>query len=421
MPKVAVVGSGPAGLTAAHYLSLKGYKVTVFEAERHPGGMLLNCIPDYRLPHDILKGEIESILNENITVECNKSLGGDFSIDDLFTDGYKAVFLAIGAHKSWKLGIEGEEIEGVYPSIQFLKAFDTRGGRLARGRVGIVGGGNSAIDAARVALRQESAEIMSIADSARTAFRQEGVETVSIYYRRTRADMPAFKDEIEAATQEGIQLNTLVSPVEVISKDGRLTGLKIIENRLGDYDSSGRRRPVPVPGSERIVPLDTLIVAISETPDSDCLKAMGIEIIESDGTLKVDKQTLCTNREGVFGGGDLVSGPNTVVDAIAAGKRGAIMIDRYLQGQEMKQPSESRLPKDYIEPAELSDLETEPTSRVRIPTIPVSRRRNFAEVEIVLSVEDATREARRCLRCDLEFTQPEEKEEESRVAEGQTV
>jgi NADH-quinone oxidoreductase subunit F len=413
--RVAVVGAGPAGLAAAHYLSLKGHKVTVFEAERNLGGMLFSCIPDYRLPRDIIQKEIDSLLNDNIKVECGKALGKDFTVDDLFSEGYKAVFLGIGAHKSIQLGVNGEETEGVYPSMDFLKAFDTRGGSLARGRVGIIGGGNSAIDAARVALRQESSEIMSIADSARTAFRQPGVENVTIFYRRTRSDMPAFSEEIEAAEQEGVKLLTLVSPVEIVSRDGRLVGLKIIENQLGEYDSSGRRRPVPIPGSEHIVPLDTLIVAISESPDSECLKGMGLEL-NQDGTLKVDKETLCTVKPGVFGGGDLITGPNTVVDAIAAGKRAATVIDRYLKNEELRQPGSPRMPQVYIEP---STVEVETRPRVGVPTIPLSRRRNFAEVELTLSADEAAREARRCLRCDLEFTQARCENAQSCVAEEQ--
>jgi len=401
-PKVAVIGSGPAGLTAAHYLSLKGYRVTVFEAESRPGGMMMSCIPDYRLPSDILNKEISSILNENITVECNRALGKDFTIDGLFENGYEAVFLAFGAHKSWQLGVPGEDIEGVYPSMNFLKGMNGHDGAHARGHVGIVGGGNSAIDAARV------------------AFRQRGVENVTIFYRRSRRDMPAFEEEIESALQEGVQLVTLVTPLEIVSKDGRLAGLKVAENKLGGFDKSGRRTPIPIPGSEQVIPLDTLIVAISEVPDSDCLVSMELEI-NKDGTLKVDEQTLQASREGVFGGGDLVTGPNTVVDAIAAGKKAATMIDRYIRGEEMRQPSEPRIPTVYIEPAEIEAVEETQATRVVPPTIPLSRRRNFAEVEIGLSVDDAMREAKRCLRCDLEFTRCEQEDCESRVPEEKTA
>jgi NADH-quinone oxidoreductase subunit F len=408
-PKVAVVGSGPAGLTAAHYLSLKGYKVTVFEAEDHPGGMLFSCIPDYRLPREVLEGEIKSLLNENITLECGKALGKDFTVDKLFKDGFKAVFLAMGAHKSWTLGLEGEDVEGVYPSIEFLKAFDVDGKRLAKGKVGVVGGGNSAIDAARVAIRQEGTDLAG-----------DKVESVTILYRRTQGDMPAFEEEIEAALQEGIKLVTLVTPTRIVSKDGRLKGIEVINNKMGEFDASGRRRPVPIPGSEYIIPLDTLIVAISEAPDSECLSTMDVET-NKDGTLKIDKRTLCTNRAGVFGGGDLVTGPNTVVEAIADGKRVATMIDRFLGGEDLDRQETRRVPVAYIEPSEAVEVGVETPPRVKQPTIPASRRRNFAEVEIGLSVEEATREARRCLRCDLDFTRCQLEKSECQVAEEQTV
>ncbi|MFH1676718.1 MAG: NADH-ubiquinone oxidoreductase-F iron-sulfur binding region domain-containing protein, partial [bacterium] len=402
MPKVAVVGSGPAGLTSAHYLSLKGYKVNVFEAAKKPGGMLLNCIPDYRLPQKVLEKEVDSLLNENFTIECNKAMGKDFTVDDLFNDGYKAVFLAIGAHKSMTLGIDGENVEGVFPSMKFLKTSGNSIEGLAKGTVGVIGGGNSALDAARVALRQK------------------GVESVTIFYRRTRTEMPAFEEEIEAAIEEGVKLITLVTPVEIVSEKGKLTGLKVIENSLGDFDSSGRRKPVPIPGSERIIPLDTLIVAISETPESECLVDTGIEL-NSNGTLKADRETLCTSREGVFGGGDLITGPNTVVDAIAAGKRAALMIDRFLSGENLKQPSEAILPSVYIESREIPEDETESAARIHQPTIPLSKRRNFAEVELSISEEDAKREARRCLRCDLEFTESCDAKEECLAVKEQAI
>jgi NADH-quinone oxidoreductase subunit F len=232
--------------------------------------------------------------------------------------------------------------------------------------------------------------------------------------------MPAFKEEIEAAIEEGVQLVTLVTPLEIISEDGKLTGMKVIENRLGDFDASGRRKPVPIEGSERIIPLDTLIVAISESPESECLKDTGIDLTRG-GTLKIDSETLCTTRPGVFGGGDLVTGPNTVVDAIAAGKKAATMIDRYIRGEDLKQPSRPRLPEVFIEPSASLLDDSEPEARVKSATIPLSERRNFAEVEIPFSENDAVRESRRCLRCDLEFTEPGQAEAECHAVEEQTV
>jgi len=386
VPSVAVIGSGPAGLTAAHYLSLDGYQVTVFEADDEPGGMLISGIPAYRLRRDVLRREIECLVDQNITLRCDTALGRDFTIDALFKDGYKAVFLALGAHKSRRLNIEGEEIMGVYPAIQFLKAFNLRGEKLARGRVGVIGGGNSAVDAARVALRQE------------------GVESVTILYRRTRQDMPALTEEVNEAVLENIKLETLVSPVRVLSRDARVTGVECVRNVLGEVDASGRRHPQPVPGSEFTLPFDLLIVTIGDEPDIDYLGSMGLSISEK-GTLAVDPDTLATARPGVFAGGDVVTGPNTVVEAIAAGKKAAVMIDRFLRGDELKKPLTRRLPQVYVEPVPVGEAEALASDRAAPPTLPIEiRRRSFSEVELALSLDEAIREARRCLRCDLEFT-----------------
>ena len=399
-PKVAIMGSGPAGLTAAHYLSLAGYKSTICEADAKPGGMLVSGIPAYRLPRDTLRKEIESLLDENITVKCNTALGRDFTVDTLFADGFKAVFLALGAHKSRALNLEGEDALGVFPAIEFLKAFNLRGDKQAKGRVGVIGGGDSAVDAAGVALRQE------------------GVESVTIFYRRTREEMPAQKKDIDSVLEEGVKLESLMTPVRILTGKGRLAGIECIKNRLGDVDAGGRRKPVPIPGTERVFMLDTLIVTIGDVPDIEFMSSMGIEVTDW-GTLKVDKATLSTTRPGVFAGGDVVTGPNTVVEAIAAGKKAATMIGRYLRGEELKQPGTPLLPKVYVEPLQLGDEELAEADRVEPPTLPAAaRRRDFNEVEKSLSVKDATREARRCLRCDLEFTRPKEDEAAGLAAVG---
>ena len=421
--KVAVVGAGPAGIAAAHHLSLLGCTVTVLEAEEEPGGMLISCIPGYRLSRSVVRSEIDSLLDENITLKCGTALGRDVTIDELLADGFKAVFLAMGAHKSWTLDLAGEDLEGVHPSMEFLKAFNLRGEELAGGHVGIIGGGNSAVDAARVALRQEN------------------VQSVTLLYRRTAQEMPAFEEEVEAAIEEGITLHTLVSPVKIryigaaleegvrletlvspvriYSQEGRLVGIECIRNTLGDVDSSGRRRPIPMPGTEFTISLNTLIVAIGERPDSDCLASMGVEL-DRGGRPRADAATLCTSRPGVFAGGDLVTGPNTVADAIAAGKKAARVIDRYLRREELREPPEVRLPEVFVEPAAVSDQEREEARRVEPPTLPVeSRWKNFAEVEMTLSAEAAAREARRCLRCDLAFTQREHAEAACAEAEGE--
>jgi NADH-quinone oxidoreductase subunit F len=400
---VAVIGSGPAGLTAAHYLSLKGYNVTVFEAEEEPGGMLFCAIPSYRLPKEIIKKEIESLLDEYITLKCNTALGRHITIDQLFDEGYKAVLLAMGAHKSRPLGLENENVKGVFPSIEFLKAFNLKNKELAKGRVGVIGGGNSAIDAARTALRQKQ------------------VESVTIFYRRTREEMPAFSEEIEAADQEGIKIQTLVSPKKIITTSGYFSGLQFIKNELGDTDSSGRRRPVPIEGTEELIELDTLIVAISEDSGIDSIgpaRSSKIEVTDWN-TVKVDGKTLQTSRPGVFAAGDVVTGPNTVIEAIAAGKKTAAMIDHYLKGEQLDQQAELDLPHVYIEPLEIEDEKTSEIGRVETPRASVDwRKRNFAEVEVSLSIEEAMCEAKRCLRCDLEFTQPKKIDESLVIAGG---
>jgi NADPH-dependent glutamate synthase beta subunit-like oxidoreductase len=245
--------------------------------------------------------------------------------------------------------------------------------------------------------------------------------------------MPAYAEEVEAALAEGIRLETLVSPtsiryiraaeaegvkvetfvepVKIDARNGHLADIRCIRNKLGDVDSSGRRRPVPIPGTEFTIALDTLIVAIGERPDSDCLASMGLEL-DKGGRIKVDAKTLCTSRKGVFAGGDLVTGPNTVVDAIAAGRKVAEVIDRYLRGKELTEPPKIKLPTVFLEPADISDEELEDVARVEPATLDAkSRKKNSAEVEMSLSVEQATREARRCLRCDLEFTRRNENEE----------
>ena len=387
--EIAVIGSGPAGLTAAHQLSLKGYKSDVFEAESEPGGMLMNCIPSYRLPTETLKKEIVSLLNENISLKCQRKFGTDFSIEDLFKDGYKAVFLAIGAQKGRRLHLEDEDTGGVYPSIEFLKSFNLYNQSLAKGRVGVIGGGNSALDAARTALRQPD------------------VEKVTIIYRRTEEEMPAFSEEIEAAIEEGIVLKTLTTPTRILSHKGHVAGIECIKNRLGDIDTSGRRSPVPIEGSEFTIPLDTLIIAISEQPDTDSIdpEQLGDLKINKDGTLWVDPETLSTSVEGVFAGGDVVTGPNTVVDAIAAGRKAALMIELYLNNKPLKQPQKFKLPRIYIESWQLSPEEQQDMSRKQAPKIDSKiRRSSFEEVEKTLDEADAKRESRRCLRCDLEFT-----------------
>ncbi|MBT3218962.1 MAG: FAD-dependent oxidoreductase, partial [Proteobacteria bacterium] len=388
--RVAIIGAGPAGLTAAHHLSLQGYRSTIFEAEDELGGMLYCAIPAYRLPREVIKREIDALLDDRIEVHTNTMLGKDFSIGELLEGGYKAVFLAIGAHRSRSLGIEGEDAKGVYPSMQFLRAFNLEGKSVAKGHVGVIGGGNSAIDAARIAIRQKA------------------VDSVTVFYRRTAAEMPAFKEEIEAAIEEGIEIDLLVSPTELHSDGGKLSGITFVRNELGEIDASGRRRPVPIEGSEFTAPIDTLIVAISEAPDAAFPEGSRLKLT-SWQTVVTNSESMVTSQAGVFAGGDVVRGPNTVIEAIADGKRAAAMIGRYLGGEPLTETYEPQVPKTHLS---ISGEVEVTNSRVETPKAPaVWRRRNFAEVETGMSINEARCEAGRCLRCDLEFTKHQAEEQ----------
>ena len=386
---VAVVGSGPAGLTAAHYLSRMGYKVSIYEADGKAGGMLHSCIPTYRLPPDVMDKEVDALIDGRCSLNLNTIFGKDITLNQILEEGHKAVFLGLGAHRSRKLRIEGEDGAGVYPSMRFLKSWNMNGKNLAKGKVGIIGGGNSAVDAARVALRQS------------------GVESVTILYRRTRDEMPAFEPEIQGALKEGVALHTLVSPTRILAESGKLTGVEFIKNKLGKLDASGRRRPVEIEGSEHVIELDTLVVAIGEQMQAFELDGSnGVEVAKW-GAIIADEDTLQTGREGVFAGGDAVTGPNTVIDAIAAGKKAAVMMDRYIKGEDLRQPDAVPLPDVYIEPPELEEGEAS-APRGHCPMVSAEdRTSSFVEVEQSFNRQDALQEAKRCLRCDLEFVKDE--------------
>jgi len=385
--KIAIIGSGPTGLAAADALSVAGHKVMIFERESKAGGMLVSAIPSYRLPRKLLQKEIDALLNDNVEIKYNTALGRDITIDGLLADGYKAVLLALGSYKSLKLGLPDENVSGVIPGMKFLKTYNLQNKSLAKGRVGIIGGGNSAIDAARVAIRQK------------------GVDSVTVFYRRTQSEMPAFAEEVEAELAEGVKLKTLVAPAAILSKDGKLTGVRFIRNELGNPDMSGRPRPVPIKGSEFDVSLDTLIVAISEQPYTRGMQSLNLT---KWGTVTINEENFITSRPGVFAAGDVVSGPATVIAALATGKSAAGMIDRYVRGRNMKVLRKVRIPSVYIEPAQMDDEEAMDTKRVEPPHLDIECRcGNFHEIEMAVTEEQAICEARRCLRCDLEFTQPE--------------
>lgn len=383
--KVAIIGAGPSGLTAGYYLSLKGYQATIFESLPVPGGMLAIAIPDHRLPKKILNFDIDNIIKSGVTIKTNTTLGKDFFIDDLFKEGYKAVFIAIGAHKSMKLNIPNEDSKDVIQAIELLKEVNL-GNEVELGeRVGIIGGGNAAVDAARVAIRNKNCK------------------SVTILYRRTRKEMPAFEEEIESAIEEGIGIKFLTAPARVLTQNGKVIGVECIQMKLGDLDASGRRRPIPIEGSEFSIELNTLIPAIGERPDTSFVSDKDNLSISKWNTILVNKETLLTDRMGVFAGGDVVTGPRTVVEAISTGKTAAESIEKYLEGKSLTKEYKLTRPSLYVEPVELTEEEIEEAKRPELSKLSVKQRqKNFKEVELTLTEEMAVKEARRCLRCELE-------------------
>jgi len=382
-PPVAIVGSGPAGLMAGYCLARRGYRPTIFEALEVPGGALAVSVPEYRLPQKVLELDIENVKRAGVEIRTNTCVGKDVPVTELL-ENFKAVFIATGARKSRKLGIPNEDAHGVLNVLEFLKAVRLKKEVTLGKRVGVIGGGNSAVDAARVAARMEQCE------------------EVRIIYRRTRAEMPAFKEEIEALIEEQIGLELLAAPTRILVKQGKVTGLECLRMELGDFDESGRRRPVPVPGSEFVIPLDTVIVAIGEVPDPDFLDQLSDVEVSRSGTLVVSEETLTTPRPGVFAGGDVVTGPNTVIDAMAAGKRAAEMIDKYLRGEPLRREYTLTRPSVYVPPVVLEEEEAAEHSPEGPSLVELDRKPGVDEVDLALLQQAAIREARRCLRCDLE-------------------
>jgi NADH-quinone oxidoreductase subunit F len=385
--RVAVVGAGPAGLNAAYQLGRRGYQVTIFDSLPISGGMLAVGIPDYRLPRKILEQDIRFICQHNVEIKTGKALGRDFTIADLFRDGYKAVFLAMGAHLNQKMSIAGENAQGVLPGVNFLRQVNL-GKKVKIGeRVAVIGGGNVAFDAARTALRL-------------------GAKEVFIVYRRTRDEMPANYEEREEAEHEKIQFLYLVAPIEIIAEKGIVKGLKCQKMELSDFDASGRRRPVPIKDSEFVMEVDCVIPAIGYIPDLSCLPQNDGFKTSKAGTLSVDPITLATHFPGVFAGGDVVTGPSTIVEAMAGGYRAAISIDRYLKGKDLTQDRiyqaliRAEVPKQDAEEAE-GEAAMKP--RAKMPAMDIDRRVcTFEEVNLGFDEETVIREAKRCLRCDLD-------------------
>jgi len=372
--KVAVIGSGPAGLTAAYELAKMGYPVTVFESSPKPGGMLRVGIPKYRLPKDILDEEIRIIERLGVEIKTNVTIGEDLSIDSLLQQGYAVIFIAVGVQECRKLRIEGEELKGVIPALEFLKQVNLEKHVEIGQKVAVIGGGNVAIDAARTALRQHAEEVI-------------------ILYRRSKEEMPAHSSEVEEATKEGIKLHFLASPTKILGKEGHIVALECIEIKLGKPDETGRRRPIAIEGSEFVIDVDTVIPAVGQSLDTTLLpKNVKLSRYE---TIAADPVTLQTNLPGIFAGGDAVMGEATVIDAIAQGKRAAISIDHYLKGEESLAEMEKKVSKI----GEVSTVGIEKKHRLAMPLLPLDQRVSNKEVELGFTEEMAREEAGRCLAC----------------------
>lgn len=379
--KVAVIGSGPAGLAAAYYLRLKGYPVTVFEKLPVAGGMLAVGIPDYRLPRDILAAEIRNLAGMGIEIKTGVTFGKDITFDSLKQEGYQSFFIATGLHKNTALRIEGEDLEGVIPGTDLLrKASLDEPVRLGK-KVVIVGGGNVAIDCARSAWRL-------------------GAEEVTVLYRRTRDEMPAWDIEVEEAEHEGVKFHFLAAPIRLMGEGGKLRKMEYIKMELGEPDASGRRRPVPMEGSQTIIEVDNVIPAIGQAPDTKNLEEIALKT-NKWAMIVADEHTLATSRSGVFAGGDCTLGAASFVEAVAQGRRAAQSIHSYLAYGGLKAVETEETPMDK-ELTEQERLRAKPISRQQMPRLsPAKRKGNFEEVDLGFSAQMATAEGQRCLSCSL--------------------
>ncbi len=384
--KVAIVGGGPAGLSAAYYLCLFGHSPLLFDAMPELGGMLRYGIPEYRLPKKVLDWEIDGILQLGVTVRKNVRWGRDFTLDSLRQEGCEAIFLAIGAWSAHKLGVPGETLAGVHSGVEFLADVGLGKPAVMGQRVAVIGGGNVAMDAARTGLRL-------------------GAKEMSIIYRRSREEMPASHEEIEGAMAEGIVFHFLAAPVRLLSANGRVNRLELIRMKLGEPDASGRRRPVPVEGSQTTLPVDMVITAIGQVADLSPLEkdpAAAKAPVTRWNTLAADAETLYTGIDGIFTGGDVYRGPDTVVRALADGRRAAFTIHRYLtEGKVAPQPKVFNILKGDLKTVARGPFGAlTHQARVRMPELePAERITHFEQIELGLPEEKARQEAERCLSC----------------------
>ena len=428
--KVAVIGAGPAGLSCAHELALLGFAPTVFEAQEVAGGMLVLGVPEYRLPREIIQAEIQAILSLGVEIRANRQLGRDFSLADLKAQGYEAIFLGIGAHKSRELAIEGVQLDGVLRAIEFLLNIN-RGYRVTLGRkVVVIGGGNVAFDVARsvvrqaerfagmsegelrVALHQAASaleqmtarepeapdEVRLALDVAREAIRK-GVPEVHMYCLENLDEIPAAREEIEEAEKEGIRLHTRYGPRRVLGHDNKVTGIELIKcSRV--FDENRRFSPQFIEGSEEQVECDTVVLAIGQAADLSWVRPEDNLKLTPRGTVQTDPQTLATSRPDIFAGGDLAFGPRIIITAVAEGQRAARSMAKYLTGR-LPEPARDFRVTTYATANYGMPLDYEKWLRRPPPTLPMDRRIGIAEVEQVYPKPDATLQSLRCLKCHV--------------------
>jgi len=387
--KIAVVGAGPAGLTTARDLALRGYKVTVFEELPQPGGMLYWGIPSYRLPRKILEKEINNIRALGVEIRLNTRVGREITFAKLEKD-FHYIYLASGAHKSQKMNVPGEDLKNVFGGVEFLRDFNANEDKWLKGKsklgkkVAVIGGGNSAIDAARIAVRLGA--------------------DVTILYRRLRQDMPAAQEEIKAAEEEGIKIEYLIAPLKIEGTKEKVCSITCQRMVLGDFDSSGRKKPAAVAGSEFTSKVDSVIAAIGQIPDMSFIdKKTDIKINKWDCFDVGNDYKSRTPNPRYFAGGDAVTGPDTVIAAIAAGHQAADDIDSAIR-KANGEPAYEKQAAEKIDVPLVIDEETIEAPQMAMPEISGSKRKmSFAEVELGFKKADAIKEASRCLRCDAEL------------------
>ena len=375
--RIAVIGAGPAGLSCAYFLAREGYRVVVHEKLPIAGGMLSAGIPAFRLPLDIVQSEIQSIKDMGVEIKTGVHVGRDVTIEGLRHEGFRAIFLAIGAQECRRLGVEGEDLEGVYPGMDLLRGVRLGQDFLLGSRVAVVGGGNVAVDSARTARRLGAGEVF-------------------ILYRRGVDEMPANKEEIEECVQEGIEIRAFVAPIRVLGEKGKVKAVECVATTPGEIDETGRRRPLPVAGSEFVMEVDSVVSAVGEESEWSCLGPECSCRLSDWGTMKVDPLTFQTDDPDIFCGGDAVSGPRTVVEAIEAGKQSAISIHRFLNGENLR---EGRGKGWTFHKPGISGVSRLPRVRMR-KMAEKSRAGSFEEAALGFSEEEALAESGRCLSCE---------------------